>query len=82
MSSEQSSSVGAHQTSHTSDTSDHDIPVVAFLGPSGTCTEMAMLEFAGHGWCDTPPQGTRTGLLGQKAVAWKPPSPSPHAATA
>lgn len=64
MSSEQSSSVGAHQTSHTSDTSERDIPVVAFLGPSGTFTEMSMLEFAGQGWCDTPPQGTRAGAAG------------------
>ena len=64
MSSEQSSSVGAHQTSHTFDTSERDIPVVAFLGPSGTFTEMSMLEFAGQGWCDTPPQGTRAGAAG------------------
>lgn len=73
MSSEQSSSVGAHQTSHTFDTSERDIPVVAFLGPSGTFTEMSMLEFAGQGWCDTPPQGTRaraaeTGNTGVEAT--------------
>ncbi|WP_296105903.1 prephenate dehydratase [uncultured Corynebacterium sp.] len=64
MSSEQSSSVGADQTNHTPETPDRDIPVVAFLGPSGTFTEMAMLEFAGHGWCDTPSQGTTAGAAG------------------
>lgn len=71
MSSEQSSSVGADQTSHTSEASERDIPVVAFLGPSGTFTEMAMLEFAGHGWCDAPPQGARTGAAGPESSGVK-----------
>ena len=67
MSSEQSKSVGTNQTSHTPETSERDIPVVAFLGPSGTFTEMAMLEFAGRGWCDTPPQGARAGAAGPES---------------
>ena len=71
MSSEQSKSVGTNQTSHTPETSERDIPVVAFLGPSGTFTEMAMLEFAGRGWCDTPPQGARTGAAGLESSGVK-----------
>lgn len=62
MSSEQSSSVGANHTSHTPEIPERNIPVVAFLGPSGTFTEMAMLEVAGRGWCDTPPTTTRAGV--------------------
>lgn len=64
MSSEQSRSVGTNQTSRTSEIPERDIPVVAFLGPSGTFTEMAMLEFAGRGWCDTPPQTAKAGVTG------------------
>lgn len=71
MSSEQSKSVVTNQTSHTPETSERDIPVVAFLGPSGTFTEMAMLEFAGRGWCDTPPQGARTGAAGLESSGVK-----------
>ena len=71
MSSEQSKSVVTNQTSHTPETSERDIPVVAFLGPSGTFTEMAMLEFAGRGWCDTPPQGARTGAAGLESSVVK-----------
>ncbi|HJD69305.1 MAG TPA: prephenate dehydratase [Corynebacterium kroppenstedtii] len=67
MSSEQSKSVVTNQTSHTPETSERDIPAVAFLGPSGTFTEMAMLEFAGRGWCDTPPQGARAGATGPES---------------
>ena len=71
MSSEQSKSVVTNQTSHTPETSERDIPVVAFLGPSGTFTEMAMLEFAGRGWCDTQPQGARTGAAGPESSGVK-----------
>ena len=59
MSSEQSRIVGTNQASDTPGIPDRDIPVVAFLGPSGTFTEIAMLEFAARGWCETPPQAER-----------------------
>lgn len=64
MSSEQSKSVVTNQTSHTPETSERDIPVVAFLGPSGTFTEMAMLDSPAVGGATRRPRAQGRGLLG------------------